>query len=80
MQTLKINSSEFTSRIENANLSRAESAYAILQNAILKGLLNPGQKLDFENKRDGDAGFSLRYKIARVILGRRLQSRNHFRD
>ena len=48
MQTLKINSSEFTSRIENANLSRAESAYAILQNAILKGLLNPGQKLDFE--------------------------------
>ena len=48
MQTFKINSSEFTSRIENANLSRAESAYAILQNAILKGLLNPGQKLDFE--------------------------------
>ena len=48
MQTFKIDPSEFKSQHENGSLSRAESAYGILQSAILKGLLNPGQKLDFE--------------------------------
>lgn len=48
MQTFKIDSSEFRAQHINSSLSKAESAYGILQNAILKGLLNPGQKLDFE--------------------------------